>query len=345
LFSWLDTNQDGLLLRSECENALLPLPFEVIDTDHDAALSESELVAAHDRAAEQLPNLAVPQMNGVGAMEICVSVAAGACDFISAMDTPRIAEWNMWYHLLNCGFPLKVSGETDFPCMSGERVGQGRVYVHLGQVKQVDFAAWCNGLAKGRSYVSDGFAHALVFMVDGIAPGHGDLHLTAPGKVRIRATVAFAPELPRSVAQGTIVPPDGKRLVGDTVTLHGPRTEGVMSGGQRLVEIVANGKVVATKEVSADGQAHDLDLEIEIHQSSWVALRHFPQLHTNPVNVLVGGKPIRAARASALWCGEAIEQLWRTRERAIAESERAEARRTFDEAIEKFRRIAKESSN
>ena len=60
-------------------------------------------------------------------MEIPVAVAQGVCDFISAMDTPRIAEWNCWYHLLNCGFPLKVSGETDFPCMSGTRVGQGRV--------------------------------------------------------------------------------------------------------------------------------------------------------------------------------------------------------------------------
>src|SRR2546427_151252 len=115
-------------------------------------------------------------------------------------------------------------------------------------------------------------------------------------------------------------------------------------GGKRLVEIVVNGKRVANKEVLADGQVHDLDFEIQIHQSSWVALRHFPQLHTNPVNVLVGGKPIRASRASALWCIETIEQLWRTRERAIAEPERAEARRTFDEAIEKFRRIAKEAS-
>src|SRR5436853_6195748 len=127
-----------------------------MDTDHDAALSEEELIAAHDRAAEQLPNRAVPQMNDVGAMEICVSVVAGVCEFISAMDTPRIAEWNMWYHLLNCGFPLKASGETDFPCMSGERVGQGRVYVQLGMVEQVDFGNWCAALAQGRSYVSDG---------------------------------------------------------------------------------------------------------------------------------------------------------------------------------------------
>jgi hypothetical protein len=345
LLTRFDANHDALLVRSECGTALLPLSFEAIDTDRDGALTESELIAAHDRVAEQLPNLAVPQMNGVGAMEICVSVAAGVCDFISAMDTPRIAEWNMWYHLLNCGFPLKVSGETDFPCMCGERVGQGRVYVHLGPVKKVDFSAWCSGLAKGRSYVSDGFAHALKFTVNDVAPGYGDLSLAAPGKVRIHATVAFAPEMPRAVAYGSIVPPDGKRFVGDTVTLHGPRTDDVIPGGQRLIEIVVNGKAAAAREILADGQAHDLDFEIELRQSSWIALRHFPQLHTNPVNVFVSGEPIRASRASALWCIETIEQLWRTREKSIAGPERQTARQAFDEAIEKFKRIATEAPN
>ena len=345
LFARFDANHDALLGRAECRQALLPLPFDAIDADHDAVLTEAELTAAHDRAAEQLPNLAVPQMNGVGAMEICVSLAAGVCDFISAMDTPRIAEWNMWYHLLNCGFPLKASGETDFPCMSGERVGQGRVYVHLGQIERLDFPAWCRALAEGRSYVSDGFAHALSFAIEGIAPGHGDVRLSGPGKVRIRAKVAFAPELPRAVAYGTIALPGGRRFAGDTVTLHGPRRDERVEGGRRLVEIVVNGKPAAAKEVVADGQPQDLDFEIEIARSSWVALRQFPELHTNPVNVLVGGQPIRASRASALWCIETIAQLWRTREKAIAESERAEARLTFDEATAKFRRIAREGWN
>ena len=59
-------------------------------------------------------------------MEIFVSTAEGVCDFISAMDTARIPEWNTWYHLMNCGFPLKLSGETDFPCMSSRRVGASR---------------------------------------------------------------------------------------------------------------------------------------------------------------------------------------------------------------------------
>ncbi len=216
LFEKHDSDHDARLTAAEAASALLPFAFQSIDDDHDGVLTEAELAAAHERAAGELPNFAVPAMNGVGAMEICVSVAHGACDFISAMDTPRIAEWNMWYHLLNCGFALKVSGETDFPCMSGERVGQGRVYVQLGKQKQLDFAAWCDGLARGRSYVSDGFAHALAFKVNGIAPGFGDVRLDAPGEVAVEAQVAFSAETPAFVAHGFSLPPDGRRWSGDT---------------------------------------------------------------------------------------------------------------------------------
>ncbi len=343
LLAELDSDQDGLLIRAEAGRGLLPEEFETIDADNDGAIIEAELIVSHDRVAERLPNLAVPEMNSVGAMEICVSVAEGVCDFISAMDTARIAEWNMWYHILDCGFPLKVSGETDFPCMSGDRVGQGRVYVQLGQIEKIDFGEWCEGLARGRSYVSDGFAHALSFEVNGMPPGTADVQLAQPGKIEVRAKVAFAAEQPLTVAQGGKIPPAGKRWVGDTVTWHGPRTNQVSRGGFRLVEIVVNGRPVASEEVPADGRAHDLSFEVPIDRSSWVALRHFPQLHTNPVNVLVDGNPIRASRSSALWCIETIRQLWRQRHRTIPEEERGVAQRTFDAAIEKYRQIVREA--
>ena len=112
-----------------------------------------EFAISTDRAADELPNYATPAMNGAGAMEIVVSTPEGVCDFISAMDTSRTSEWNTWYHLMNCGFPLKLSGETDFPCMSSRRVGQGRVYVRMGDIDRVDFGEWCEGLRDGRSYV------------------------------------------------------------------------------------------------------------------------------------------------------------------------------------------------
>ena len=131
--------------------------------------------------------------------------------------------------------------------------------------------------------------------------------------------------------------------MGDTVELHVPRSEKLEVGGERLVEIVVNGRAVASQNVSADGKIHELRFSIPIEHSSWVALRHFPQLHTNPVNVIVGGKPIRAARESARWCEETIELLWKNRQNAISPAERDEARETFGRAKKAYQQIAAES--
>lgn len=347
LMARLDTDQDGTVAKTEAGDALLPEAWAAIDSNTDGVVDLNELTDSHRRAADRLPNLAIPEMNGVGAMEICVTTAEGVCDFISAMDTRRIQEWNTWYHILNCGFPLKVSGETDFPCMSSRRVGQGRVYVQLGppadNKSPLDYTAWCEGLAKGRSYVSDGFAHALDFRVNGQTPGFDDVTLESGGMTTVTARVCFAPQTPETVAQGTIVPTSGLPLVGDTVELHGPRSDKRITGGERLVEIIVNGQPVASQKVPADGQIHDLKFQVPVTRSSWVALRHFPQLHTNPVNVLVAGQQIRASRDSARWCDDVIDLLWKNRHKVIPESEREEALQTFEKARAKYRQIAAES--
>jgi hypothetical protein len=242
------------------------------------------------------------------------------------MDTERVPEWNCWYHILNCGFPLKVSGETDFPCITGSRVGQGRVYVQLGKVDHIDFSDWCKGIQQGKSYVSDGYAHALDFKVNGVAPGFGEVKLDAAGNAQVTATVAFASALPLGTANGAPTP----------------------LGNTRKVELIVNGQVAATKDVPADDKLHDIAFEVPIAKSSWIALRHFPQLHTNAVPVLVGGKPIRASRASAKWCVGVIEKLWEVRGQPglgprISEGERPEAQKTFQKALEIYRKIAEEA--
>src|SRR6185437_816449 len=114
---------------------------------------------------------------------------------------------------------------------------------------------------------------------------------------------------PLAVAYGNITPAAGSRMLGDTVELHGPRHEQIVHGGQRRVEIVVNGQRVASRQVEADDQVYELKFNLPIRQSSWVALRQFPQLHTNPVNVIVADKPIRASRDSARWCLDVIELL------------------------------------
>ena len=338
-----DMDKDGSLSPVEAERVLIPESFAAIDADKNGQLSDPELVASFGRAAQQLPNFAIPDMNAGGALEICVSTAEGVCDFISAMDTARIPEWNTWYHLMNCGFPLKVSGETDFPCMSSLRVGQGRVYVRLGKVDHVDYGDWCDGLGQGRSYVSDGFAHALEFAVNDVRPGESQIKLDRPGTVKVKSEVSFAPYTPVGVAYGTQDAPVGRRMLGDTTNLHVPRSYASVKGGERLVELVVNGVALASQTVPADGKVHALEFDVPIERSSWVALRHFPQLHTNPVDVLVAGQPIRASRASARWCLEAVRQLWELRHIRISEAERPAAKAAYDRAMKRFEQIAGES--
>jgi hypothetical protein len=315
----LDQDRDGQLSPAEAARGLLPGPFSRLDADRDGFLTFEELRHFIGQARHQLPNLCIPELNGIGAQEVFVTAALGLCDFLSAMDTQRTLEWNCWYHLLNCGFPLKISGETDFPCISGSRVGQGRVYVYLGQVPRIHFPSWCAALAQGRSYVSDGYAHALDFRVAGHALGE-TLRLAKAGPVPVTARVAFARQLPLGTAVG-----------------------GHVAGDKRLVEVIVNGQVAASQWVPADDRIHDLAFTIPLERSSWVALRHLPQLHTNPVTVLIGDQPIRASRASALWCADCIRQLWRSRAARIQPQERAEAEATFRQARERYLRLAAEA--
>ena len=185
-------------------------------------------------------------MNGIGAQEICVTCRR-ACAISSAPWTRSgLPEWNCWYHIMNCGFPLKASGETDFPCISGSRVGRGAVYVQLGKVDKLDFTAWCEGLAEGRSYVSDGYAHALEFTVDGKTAGQ-TLDLEKPGTVAVKAKVAFASEVPPGTAHGDAAKP---RLTATraSCTARSRRTSAVQwrqasgrVGGQRSGRGIAGG--------------------------------------------------------------------------------------------------------
>jgi hypothetical protein len=131
--------------------------------------------------------------------------------------------------------------------------------------------------------------------------------------------------------------------VGDTVNYHDTTAARPYASGKRKIELVVNGQVVAAKEVPADDKPHQVEFSTPIARSSWVAIRQFPQLHTNPVEVLVAGQPIRASRKSAQWCLECVDQLWTVRGKNIAEKEREEAQRTFTAAKEIYRKVAAEA--
>ena len=111
------------------------------------------------------------------------------------------------------------------------------------------------------------------------------------------------------------------------------------------VEGIVNGKLVARKNIVADGSIRDLSFDIPMEASGWVAMRIFPSSHTNPVFVVVAGKPARASRRSAEWCLKAVDQCWSQKAPKISQAQRGEAEKTYEYARQVYRRIIAESES
>jgi hypothetical protein len=260
-----------------------------------------------------LPTYAIPAFDGIGANEFIMNVThqvpgpdgspVPAVDFISTMNTDRTAEWNMWYQVLNAGLRVRASGETDFPCITGERVGIGRVYVKLDG--PLEFDAWCDGLAAGRSYVSDGRTHLMDFTARGASPdavvecgvGDSELAVTSGDDVVFAVDAAARRDSPEPLR----------------------------------AELVVNGFPVATQQVPADGSLHQLTFQHRFEKSGWAAVRIFPGGHTNPIFVIADGQPILEPRSVA-WCLACVRRCRVSKMPTYREEERATAEADYDHA-------------
>ncbi len=303
-----------------------------------------------DVKSTELPNYIIPPYNGIGANEYIVDIThevpgpdgklVPAIDFTSTVDTHYRSELNMWYHTMNCGFRQRISGETDFPCISGERVGMGRSYVKLDG--KLDYDQWCEGIRQGRCYVSEGKSHLLNFTASNVpqpnerasittvAVGErgSELKLARPGTVELKVKVsALLDETPAS-ARGRF-----------SWNLESAR---VGKSREVPVEVVVNGYPVASQNVTADGRMQDLTFTIKVERSSWVALRILPSSHTNPIFVTVDGKPIRASKRSAEWCLKGVDQCWSQKERFYKPAEMEDARLAYAHARETYKKILAE---
>jgi hypothetical protein len=284
---------------------------------------------------KDLPTYEMPGFDGIGANEYIVDVThQGMVDFISAVDTPYVWELNIWYHTLNVGFRTRIAGETDFPCIYDGRVGIGRTYAKLDGA--LNYAAWLDSLKAGRSYVSDGKTHLMDFRVNGTEVGSSDdIHLTAPGKVKVTLkAAAYLPVNPNEEIRG--LPYDQKPYWD---------VERARSGNTREVpvEIVVNGNVVAKKNLVADGKVNNLEFDVPVNESSWIAARVLPAAHTNPIFALVGGKPVRASKRSAQWCLDAVNQCWTQKAARMSVADLGPAKTAYDHAREIYRKLIDES--
>lgn len=288
--------------------------------------------------ATSLPTYDMPPFDGIGANEYIVDVVHGACDFISAVDTPFVWEMNIWYHTLNCGQTCRISGETDFPCIYGERVGLGRAYVKLkGDSKQpLDYDQWALGIRDGRSYCTEGLTHLFDFNVGGLGVGEPG----ADGRASVVAAKA-GDKLPIRVRAAALLeekPRDDirRRKLDQKPYWHVERAR--ISDTRKVpVELIENGRVVETREIEADGRIIDLTFDYIPKQSSWVAVRVFAAAHTNPVFVEVDNKPIHASRRSAQWCLDAVDVCWKQKLRNTREAEQAAAAAAYEVARQFYR--------
>ncbi|HEY8551366.1 MAG TPA: CehA/McbA family metallohydrolase [Vicinamibacterales bacterium] len=277
---------------------------------------------------QSIPSAEVPAFDGIGANEYIVTVAHDLVDFISTIDTPAPWELTIWYHTLNAGFRTRISGETDFPCIYGDRVGLGRSYVQLDRLA---YDRWVDGIKAGRAYVTDGRSHIVDFAVDGRPAGQqgSEVQLDRPGRVRVTARVAA--RLDETPKPALAARPWNEMPYWDL--------ERARIGTSRdvPVELIVNGRAVDRRTITADGTMHDVTFDTTLERSSWIALRILPSSHTNPIFAIVAGRPIRASRASLEWCLTAVDRCWQQKAPRIAAHEREAAARAYDHARAVYR--------
>ncbi|MCZ6634419.1 MAG: CehA/McbA family metallohydrolase, partial [bacterium] len=100
--------------------------------------------------------------NGRG-MEAPVAAALGKLHAFNLFDPCwKELEYDIWYHLLNCGIPLPASTGTDWFICSNNRV-----YVQTDSA--FTYENWLRGLQAGNTFITNG--PALFLNVDGQPPG------------------------------------------------------------------------------------------------------------------------------------------------------------------------------
>ena len=213
------------------------------------------------------------QLNCCIPIDYPVEAALGNIDFVAedvfGISSPNNGNYNSeaamnaYYKLLNCGFHISLAAGTDYPCNNSEPFGTLLTYVKVKKAP-LTYRKWIEGIKLGRTVVSrDGNREFL------------DLHVnktSEPGdSVLIKANQPVAVEVKWTGLQ----PASGR------------------------IELVCNGKVIATKEGTVKpGAPVTLKYNAKLPASSWICARRMDDkghhTHTAPVYVLVNHHPIRA---------------------------------------------------
>jgi O-glycosyl hydrolase len=241
-----------------------------------------------------------------------VEAALGTIDFLAEDVWLNDASVNAYYRLLNCGFRLGWAAGTDFPCNNSEPFGSLLTYVQVKN-KPFSYRQWVEGIKNGRTVVTtNGHREFLDLKVDGTA---------APGdEIRLKDKQALSAE----VIWTSVKEQTGR------------------------IELVLNGKVVATQEGSASpGEPVILKTSVMIEESSWLCSRRMDEKghrsHTAPVYVKLKNAPVRASAEDAKYFISWIDKTlvntapggpWNkyfTHDQNVVQSRYRQARKVYEE--------------
>lgn len=219
----------------------------------------------------------------------------------------------LWHRLLNCGFRLPASAGTD--CFLNRIASRlpGADRVYVKCDGPFTYASWIAGLRAGRSFVTNG--PMLRLTIAGREPG-GTVQLAAPGKVRVKATAATQFALDK-------------------------------------VELIYNGKVLATGKLNDGGKEALLDEQVALDRSGWLMLSAGGPPHadhpggplaayTSPIYVEVKDRPL-AAKVDAEYFLAWIDRLdaaLRDRNRFPSDDHRRQVQQQLNAARTVYRRLA-----
>ncbi|HTQ57137.1 MAG TPA: CehA/McbA family metallohydrolase [Bryobacteraceae bacterium] len=242
----------------------------------DWALKQHAVVGfAH---MQYLPDGIPQDLNCCAPLEYPVEVALGTASFLMEDVDGSDTAIESYYRLLNCGFRPGLAASTDFPCNFRKPIGSLLTYVYVPGGK-LTYRAWIEGIGHGRTVVSrHGHREFLEVRVNHSALPGDEIRLPRPGAVPVdvqwRATEKLSGRL----------------------------------------ELVRNGKVVASRQVSAaPGSPADLRHKLEFRHSGWLCARVMDaqghRVHSGAVFVTVAGEPTRASAADAEFFMRWIDNL------------------------------------
>ena len=245
--------------------------------------------------------------NGWG-MEAPIAASLQRIDALNLFDPYWLdTEYDLWYHLLNCGFRLPASTGSDWYICSANRV-------YTQMENSFSYDGWLETLAAGRSFITNG-PH-LELTADGYPPGHVlDLRTRQPKQigVEVRWQAHRPVECVEIIMNGSVV------------------------AGEHTASGSKEGKVSATLAAPYDGW-----IAARCAGQSRDSYGHAQWAHTSPIYLQAGSRDSATRKSAQFFVGRIERSLrWITEQGRFEEaSHRQRMQQLFREGRESFLRLA-----